>query len=302
MTLAAIEAGGTKFVAGLFRVEISGHEPPEMLARASIPTSSPEETLTATADFIERQSLGCGAPDAIGIGSFGPVELKRSSPSWGCITSTPKPGWSGVDVAGYFRKRFSIPVAFDTDVNAAAYGEYLWGGASGINDFIYITVGTGIGGGIFSGGGLVHGMMHPEIGHIKIGREPSDAFEGACPFHRDCLEGLASGPAIEKRWGRAGIELPADHPAWQLEARYLARAIAAYTLVVSPELILLGGGIGMRPGLAENVCLFVGEELAGYVPALVSPERLATFVQRPALGANAGLVGSAALALRFCAE
>lgn len=302
MIIASIEAGGTKFVLGLFHAEISGHTPPSSLMRQSIPTTSPEETLKAAGDFFDAAAKAHGEIDAIGIGSFGPVDLKIASPTWGHITSTPKPHWSGADVAGYFQRRFKAPVAFDTDVNAAAFGEFLWGRAQGLADFIYITVGTGIGGGVFSGGSLIHGLSHPEIGHIKMAREADDAYEGGCPYHRDCLEGLASGPAIAKRWGKAATELPADHPAWELEARYLARAIASYTLITSPELVLLGGGVGMRPGLAERVGLLLGEELAGYIPALALPERLATFVQRPALGSEAGLVGSAALAIRFLAE
>jgi fructokinase len=301
MTIAAIEAGGTKFVLGLFRAEVAGRAAPELMDRLSIPTTAPAATLEAAGDFFERASPQ-GGPDAFGIGSFGPVDLKQSSPSWGCITSTPKPGWSGTDVAGYFRRRFRVPVAFDTDVNAAAYGEYLWGAAEGILDFIYLTVGTGIGGGVFSNGNLVHGLSHPELGHIKVQRLPEDGYAGGCPYHGDCIEGLASGPAIGKRWGQAPETLPPDHPAWDYEARYLARAIATYTLVLAPELVLLGGGVGMRQGLAERVSLLVGEELSGYIPQLAKGERLAGYVKRPALGSEAGLIGSAALALRFCSD
>lgn len=302
MTIAAIEAGGTKFVLGLFQVLDPGASKPELLARQSIPTTDPRETLEAAGGFFRQSAERHGAIDAIGIGSFGPVDLRPSSPGWGHITTTPKPGWSGTDLAGYFRKHFAVPVAFDTDVNAAAYGEYLWGEARGMEDFVYITVGTGIGGGVFSGGRLVHGLVHPELGHIKLAREPGDGFEGSCPYHASCLEGLASGPAMAKRWGKPAPELPPDHPAWKLEARYLARAISIYALILSPELVLMGGGVGMRPGLAEQVSLLVGEELAGYVPALAGGERLRGFVKRPALGADAGLYGSAALAISFSSD
>jgi fructokinase len=302
MKIAAVEAGGTKFVAGLFSVDENGTRPPLLLERTSVPTTTPVETLSATGTFFEKAIKDHGAIDAIGIGSFGPVDLKPSSAEWGHITSTPKPGWSRTNVAGWFRERFHVPVAFDTDVNAAAYGEYLWGASRGVQDFVYITVGTGIGGGIFSGGNLVHGLSHPELGHIKLAREADDPYQGRCPYHGACLEGLASGPAIAERWGASPEALPADHRAWELEARYLARAVAAYALVISPELVLLGGGVGLRPGLAERVSALVGEELGGYIPALNRPDRLAGYVRRPELAGNAGLVGSVALALRFCDE
>lgn len=302
MIIAAIEAGGTKFVWGLLKAEARDRERPTILTKGSIPTTSPKATLDAIAAAIGEAAEKIGQPEALGIGSFGPVVLKRSDPDWGKISVTPKPGWSGVDVAGYFRLALDLPIAFDTDVNAAAYGEYLWGEARGIQDFVYLTVGTGIGGGVFSGGSLVHGLSHPELGHIRMAREAKDKFAGSCPYHRDCLEGMASGPAIALRWGRRAEELPPEHEAWELEATYLARAIATYSLVLSPELVLIGGGVGLRPGLAERVSALVGEELAGYVPALAAPGRLEGFVKRPALGPEAGLIGAAGLAIRLGAE
>jgi fructokinase len=302
MIIAALEAGGTKFVCGLFESDSGGYGKPILLARESLPTTSPAETLAAARDFFARAGAEHGEPDCMGIGCFGPVDLKPTSPTWGSVTSTPKPGWRNAAVAGYFRAAMGVPVAFDTDVNAAAYGEFLWGAARGLKDFIYVTVGTGIGGGVFSGGSLVHGLAHPELGHVKIAREARDAFPGRCPYHRDCLEGLAAGPAIADRWKAPPESLPPEHPAWELEASYLARAFAAYAFVLSPERILLGGGVGLRPGLAERVAALVGEELAGYITALSEPERLAAFVVRPGLGTEAGLLGSAAIALRFCGE
>lgn len=298
MIIGSIEAGGTKFVCGLLEADCGNSARPVLLARASIPTTSPEKTLAGARDFLLSEQSTHGTPDCVGIGCFGPVDLKPTSRTWGYVTSTPKPGWQNADIAGFFRSALGVPVAFDTDVNAAAYGEFLWGAARGLKDFIYLTVGTGIGGGVFAGGSLVHGLSHPELGHVKVARDPSDAFPGRCPYHRDCLEGLASGPAVAERWNARPEELPDSHPAWELEARYLARALAAYTFVLSPERILVGGGIGMRPGIVERVATLLGEELAGYVPALASPERLASYVNRPALGADAGLVGAAALALR----
>jgi Transcriptional regulator/sugar kinase len=302
MIIGAIEAGGTKFVCGLLEADCGDCAKPTILAKASVATTEPEETLGACLDFFgtacEERKLA--KIDAMGIGSFGPVDLKQGSPTWGYITATPKPGWRDTKVAGYFRERLGVPVVFDTDVNAAAYGEYLWGAAKGVKDFVYVTVGTGIGGGVFSNGSLVHGLQHPELGHIKVRRVQSDTYQGYCPFHRDCLEGMASGPAIGARWNAKAESLRPEHEAWELEARYLAEAFAAYALVLSPERILLGGGVGLRPGLAERVSQLVGEELAGYLPALADPQRLASFVTRPQLGSEAGLVGSAGLALRYC--
>jgi len=302
MIIAAIEAGGTKFVLGIYRADCLGDKAPELLARSTVPTTSPEETLSLSAGFFEAEAEKHGKAEALGIGSFGPVELQISSPEWGWITATPKPGWRNTDIAGWFRRRLALPVAFDTDVNAAACGEHLWGRARGVDNFVYITVGTGIGGGLFCGGNLVHGLAHPELGHILSKRFPDDSFEGICPYHGDCLEGLASGPAIANRWGIKAEDLPEGHPAWDLEARILARAFATYALVASPELIILGGGVGLRPGLAEKVSLLVGKELAGYIPAMTRPGRLEGFVARPSLGGEAGLAGSAALALRLCTE
>jgi fructokinase len=299
MIIGAIEAGGTKFVCGLFDADYQECAKPRMIARASIPTTEPDRTLEASLDFFAKSARESGGArlDGVGIGCFGPVDLRLSSPTWGCITTTPKPLWRDTPVAGIFRDRLGVPVAFDTDVNAAAYGEHLWGAAQGLKDFVYVTVGTGIGGGVFVNGDLVHGLTHPELGHIKIQRETSDGYPGACPYHRDCLEGMASGPAIGERWKARPEDLGAGHEAWELEARYLAKAFASYTFVLSPERIVMGGGVGLRPGLAERVAVLLGEELGGYLPALEG-ERLAAFVARPLLGADAGLLGAAAIALR----
>lgn len=300
MIVGAIEAGGTKFVCGLLDADCSDYGKPSLLGRVSVPTTTPAETLAASLKYFNEAtaSLGIGKLDGVGIACFGPVDLRLSSPTWGYITSTPKAGWQDTSVAGFFRDGLGVPVAFDTDVNAAAYGEYLWGAAKGLKDFIYMTVGTGIGGGVFSNGSVVHGLQHPELGHVKIQREAEDGYPGMCPYHRDCLEGMAAGPAIGARWKARAEELGADHQAWELEARYLAKAFAAYTFVLSPERILMGGGVGLRPGLAERVATCVGEELGGYIHALTDPARLAAYIARPLLGPDAGLFGAAALALR----
>jgi fructokinase len=302
MIVGAIEAGGTKFICGLFDADRLDYKKPALISRRSVPTTNPRETLDASLEFFVQatESAGIGKLDGVGIGSFGPVDLRLSSPTWGYITATPKPGWQNTEVAGFFRERLGVPVAFDTDVNAAAYGEYLWGASKGLKNFIYMTIGTGIGGGVFANGALVHGLSHPELGHIKIQREATDSFPGICPYHRDCFEGMAAGPAIGARWNARAEDLGTDHEAWELEARYLARAFAAYSFVVSPERILMGGGVGLRPGLAERVAVLLGEELAGYIGALNDPSSLERFVARPMLGTEAGLFGAAALAIRCC--
>jgi len=279
----AIEAGGTKFVCAV------GTGPDDLRAELRIPTSTPAATIAAALAFFREQAARGRPIAALGVGSFGPVELDLASPSWGHITSTPKPGWAGTDLAGELGRGLGVPVAFETDVNAAALGEGRWGAAAGLDDFVYVTVGTGIGGGVVAGGRLVHGRQHPEIGHLRVRREhAADPFPGCCPFHRDCLEGLAAGPAIAARWGKPAEELPADHPAWPLEARYLAELAATLALVLSPRKILFGGGVLQQPQLLPLIRQHLPELLAGYLEA---PE-----IAPPALGSRAGLLGALALA------
>lgn len=297
MIVAAVEAGGTKFVLGLAKTDDGGQKRPELLYRESIPTGDPAETIGRSAELLLAAGRRLGRPEALGIGCFGPVELDRRSPLWGRVTSTPKPGWEGAAVARPLGEALGLEAAFDTDVNAAAAGEGRWGAGRGLDDFIYLTVGTGIGGGVVSGGRLVHGASHPELGHLKPARVEGDSFPGSCPYHGPCLEGLASGPALAARWGRRAEELPEDHPAWELEAAYLARAFASFACALSPRRVILGGGVGLRPGLAERAAELLGEELMGYLGYLEKAEARATFVVRPELGADAGLLGAAALAL-----
>ena len=297
MIVAAVEAGGTKFVVGLATMDEGSENPPQLLFRESLPTMTPEETIDRSSELLQRAAKSFGRPQALGIGCFGPVELKKGHPDWGHITSTPKPGWRDADVASPLGAALGLKAAFDTDVNAAAAGEGRWGAGRGLSDFIYITVGTGVGGGIVSGGKLVHGAAHPELGHFKPARVEGDEYGGYCPYHGACFEGLASGSAIGARWGRRAEELPDIHPAWEMEATYLARAFAAFACILSPQRIILGGGVGMRPALAERVADLVGEELQGYIGWLDDPETRKGFVVRPTLGANAGLLGAMALAL-----
>jgi fructokinase len=236
-------------------------------------------------DFLRQH-----APQAVGIASFGPVDLAT-----GHITSTPKAGWRNYDLAGTVRQALGVPIAFDTDVNGAALGEARWGAAQGISDFIYLTVGTGIGGGALVNGRPLHGLAHPEMGHIRIPHDLArDPFPGVCPFHGDCLEGLAAGPAIQARWGKPAPELPADHPAWALEAHYLALALADWMYTLSPKLILIGGGV------AEQAHLFpkIRGELSGILNGYIQSCEIAP----PGLGSRAGVLGAMALAEQVSSE
>jgi fructokinase len=283
-----IEAGGTKFVCAV------GRGPGDMVAETRFPTTTPAETLAQAVAFFEEYR---GALAAVGIGSFGPVDPDPASPTYGYITATPKPHWSHTDVAGAVRRTLGVPVGFDTDVNGAALGEYRWGAAQGLHTFIYLTVGTGIGGGAMVNGRLLHGLIHPEMGHIRLPRDQQqDPFAGYCPFHSDCLEGLASGPAMKARWGVAAETLPADHPAWELEAHYLALGLTSFICTLSPQRIILGGGVMSQPGLLVAVRRKVQELLNGYVQAPAITEAIDRYIVPPGLGAQAGVLGAIALA------
>ncbi|MGA4718449.1 ROK family protein [Fictibacillus nanhaiensis] len=285
MILGAIEAGGTKFVCGI------GNKDGEVLERISIPTTTPEETMRLVVDYFKEKNV-----DALGVGSFGPVDLDVSSPTYGYITSTPKKHWNQYDLVGELKKHFHVPIGFDTDVNAAALGESLWGAAKGLDSCLYMTVGTGIGVGAVSEGKLVHGMLHPEMGHILVRRHVEDHFVGSCPFHGDCLEGMASGPAIEARWGKKGVELASDSRVWELEAYYLAQALVNYILVLSPKRIVIGGGVMKQEHLFPLVRNGVVQLLNGYIQHKNVEDYIDTYIVPPALGDNAGLCGALALA------
>ena len=286
----AIEAGGTKFVCAV------GTGPSELRARARFPTTSPQETLDRCIEFFRSQPK----IDALGIGCFGPIELRRGTASYGHVTTTPKFGWGNADIVGPLCQALSVPVGFDTDVNAAVLGEARWGAAQNLDTAIYVTVGTGIGGGALVGGQLVHGLVHPEMGHLLVPREPDDlTFVGHCPFHGGrCWEGLASGPALERRWGEPAETLPADHPAWDLEARYIASALTSLVLVMSPERLILGGGVMQRSALFPLIRTHLKRSLAGYVQADRLNEGIDQYVVPPLLGSQSGIVGAIALAER----
>jgi fructokinase len=285
--LGGIETGGSKWECAV------GTGPEDLRASETIPTTTPVETIARAVTFFERE----GPVDAIGIGSFGPVDKKPSSPSWGDGPTTPKPGWANTDVGGEFGRRLSVPVAFDTDVNAAALGEQRWGAAQGLDTFCYITIGTGIGGGGMAGGNLLHGLLHPEFGHIRIPHDlAADPFPGACPYHGDCWEGLASGRAIEARWGQPPEELAGKDEVWELEARYVALGLVCVTCVLSPQRIVIGGGVGTAPGLLSLVRPQVVTLLNGYLNTSVVGDGIGDYIVPPALGRRSGVLGAIALA------
>lgn len=288
MKIGAIEAGGTKFVCGI------ADENGKIFERVSFPTETPEKTMKNVIEFFKDKGI-----EAIGVGSFGPVDLNRDSKTYGYITKTPKPYWSDFDLIGTLKKEFDLPLAFDTDVNVAALGEVIWGAAKGLKNCLYMTIGTGIGGGAVVSGELIHGMLHPEMGHILLKKHSEDLYEGRCPFHRDCFEGLASGPAIEDRWGKKGVELPETHKAWEFEAYYIAQALVNYILVLSPEKIILGGGVMKQKQLFPLIRKNVKELLNNYVQTKEILEDIDNYIVYPKLGDDAGILGSVALILKY---
>jgi fructokinase len=282
--IALIEAGGTKFVVGISDASRQIH------ARTRIDTTRPEETIAAAIDWLRQQGSDYAA---VGIASFGPLDLDPTSPGWGHITRTTKPDWSDTDVAGPFGAALDCPVAIDTDVNGAALAEWMWGAGQGTNASLYLTVGTGVGGGAIVGGRLIHGVGHPEMGHIRMPRHPADqGFAGICPFHGDCLEGLASGPAIKARWGVSLSNLAADHVGHTMIAWYLAQAAATFQAILEPARIIFGGGVIGTPGLLDRIRTEAAAASGGYFAGVA-----ADIIVPPALGDNAGLLGALALAL-----
>lgn len=291
-----VEAGGTKFVC------VIGTGPDDIAATERIDVRGPAETLAAAVDFFRRASAEGAQLDAIGIGSFGPVEMRRASRRHGFITSTPKPGWSGTDIVGPFAAAFGLPVGFDTDVNAAALAEGRWGAARGLDSFVYLTLGTGIGGGAVVGGRLLHGLGHPEVGHIAVPRHPGDPYEGICPFHGDCFEGLASGPAVGARFGRRAEHLDgADRAAAAaLVGFYLAAGVRSIVYAVAPERVVVGGGVAGMPGVLSAARAELRAQLNGY-PGLTEHAEPAYLVPA-ALGGLAGPAGTLILAEQAARE
>jgi fructokinase len=286
MRFGGIEAGGTKWVCAV------GSGPDDICDTVVFPTTEPSETIERAAAFFGAN----GTLDAVGVGSFGPIDIRRGSATWGRITTTPKAGWAGVDLIAELSAALDLPVAFDTDVNAAALGEHRWGAGAGLDTFCYITVGTGIGGGGMVNGHLMHGLLHPEFGHMRIPHvRAQDPFDGLCPYHGDCLEGLASGGAMRARWGRPPEDIGDDH-AWELEAKYLALGMLNLICALSPQRIIVGGGVTKEPTLLPRVRRVVRELANGYIDAPAIGEAIDDYIVRPALADRAGVLGAIELA------
>ena len=282
-----VETGGTWCACAL------GPGPQDLLAHEEFPTKGPEETLDRIAGFFESHPR----PAAIGVGSFGPVDRDETSPTWGFVTTTPKPGWQHISVGPLLQQRLGVPVGFDTDVGAAALGEFRWGASAGLPSSCYLTVGTGIGAGLISDGRIWRGLVHPEVGHMRIPHDTQrDPFEGICTVHGDCWEGLASGPAIAARWDEDPAELPGDHPAWDLEAEYLALGILSIVSVVSPHRVIVGGGVMEHAGLLDLVRQHLRRLIAGYFETPLLGKHIDRYLVAPALGDRAGVLGAIALA------
>lgn len=286
MKICGIEAGGTKFVIGI------GNENGEIIVRESYPTLTPKETINQCKEFILKHQ-----PDAVGIASFGPINLDRKSEKYGYITSTPKPGWANTALVSEIQSIFDGPIGFDTDVNGAALGESIWGKGKDVTSCLYLTIGTGIGGGYVENNQCLHGLLHPEMGHILIQRHPDDNFEGVCPYHGSCFEGLASGPSIEARYQTSANNLPIDHIAWKIEANYIAQALVNYILILSPKIIVLGGGIMHQTHLFPMIRQEVKLLLKNYIqhPYILDCDE--NYITNPGLGDNSGLLGAFALAM-----
>jgi fructokinase len=290
-----IEGGGTKFNCVL------GTGPDDVLAVATFPTADPETTLHAVVDFFQKAGAGRNLA-AVGMASFGPIDLDVASPTYGYITSTPKAGWQQFNIVGALRERLGVTIGFDTDVNAAALAEHRWGSARGVDPVVYLTVGTGIGGGMYVNGAPLHGLIHPEMGHLVMPAVAGDDFPGVCPFHGRCLEGVASGPALAARAGKPAQELDPDDPLWDLEALYLATAVVDILYTVSPRRVVLGGGVMAQRHLFPRIHARVMALIDGYLPhPAVTAAGIAAYVVPPELGPRCGMLGAIELARRAVA-
>lgn len=285
MILGALEAGGTKMVCAI------GNERGEILERISMPTETPEITMPNMIAYFKEKQI-----EALGIGCFGPVDLDRNSRTYGYITTTPKLAWANYNIVGEFKQALGVPVGFDTDVNGSVLGEATWGCTQGLENSMYITIGTGVGAGIISNGKLLHGMMHPEAGHILLNRHPEDTYEGKCPYHKTCLEGMAAGPAIEGRWGKKGAELADRKEVWELEAYYIGQALVNYILILSPQRIVLGGGVIHQEQMMPLIRAEVQRQMAGYISTW-QMKHLEDYIVLASLNDDQGIMGAIRLAM-----
>lgn len=283
-----IEAGGTKFVCAI------GTGPDDIRAEHRFPTSTPSDSVQQAVDFFQSHSESV---DAIGIASFGPIDPGINSSSFGFVTTTPKPHWANTNFVGMLQTAIDVPVGFDTDVNGAALGEHRWGAARGLDTFVYMTVGTGVGGGAMVNGKLLHGMMHAEMGHMLIPHNwDADPYAGMCPYHGDCLEGLTTGGALRERWQTDPVTLPAEHPAWELEAHYLALGLVNIITVLSPQRIIMGGGVMEQRQLFALIHNQVFSLLNGYIQRPEILDEMDRYIVPPGLGNRSGVLGAIALA------
>ncbi len=284
MRIGALEAGGTKMVCAV------GDENGKLEKKVSFPTKTPEETMPVLLDFFEEHKV-----EAIGIGCFGPIDLNKSSATYGYITSTPKLAWANYNIVGAFEKKLGVPIGFDTDVNGAVLGEVCFGAAKGCDSAVYITIGTGVGVGVYVNGGLLHGLLHPEAGHVLVARAAGDPYAGKCPYHPNCLEGLAAGPAIMERWGRPAAELAEREEVWELESDYIAQAVTNYILTLSPQKVILGGGVMHQEQLFPLIRAKVAEMLNGYVRHNAVLREIDRYIVPPRLGDEPGIKGALVL-------
>ncbi|WP_044913185.1 ROK family protein [Butyrivibrio sp. WCE2006] len=288
MLYGALEAGGTKMVCAI------GNENGEILEQVKFPTETPETTMPQIFDYFKGKDI-----KALGIACFGPIDLRTDSPTYGSITSTPKKGWSGYNIVKAAKEALGIPVGFDTDVNGSLLGEVTWGCAKGLSDAIYLTIGTGIGGGIMTNGKLLHGMLHPEAGHLRLPRLKNDPGKSVCPYHDNCFEGLASGPSIKARWGKTADLLTDNNEVWEIEAEYIATALMDYAVILSPKKIILGGGVMHQEQLFPMIRAKFKELVNGYI---VTDEmnHLDDYIVPASLNDNQGIMGAVKLAMDAC--
>lgn len=284
MLFGALEAGGTKMVMAI------GNEQGEILNQSTIPTETPDTTMPSILQYFRSYDIA-----ALGVGSFGPVDLDRNSPTYGYITSTPKLAWANYNIVGTLKQVLNIPIGFDTDVNASALGEATWGCMKGLSSGIYLTIGTGVGMGVYMNGSLLHGMLHPEAGHVLLSKHPMDSFKGVCPYHSNCLEGLASGPAIEMRWNKKAYDLVDQLEVWDMEAYYIAQGLVNYILTISPHKIILGGGVMHQEQLFPLIRKNVSSLLNGYIKTPQMND-LDNYIVPPSLNDNQGIMGCIQLA------